>query len=42
MISQAQIEEALRAIAKVDLPDFDKPVKYFFKDSLPHTRSGEN
>jgi acyl-coenzyme A synthetase/AMP-(fatty) acid ligase len=40
-LSQAQVEEELRAIAKVDLPDFDEPVKYFFKDSLPHTGQGK-
>ena len=40
-LSQAQAEEELRAIAKVDLPDFDEPVKYFFKDNLPHTGQGK-
>ena len=39
--TQAKVEKELREIAKVDLPDFDAPVKYFFKEVLPHTGQGK-
>lgn len=39
--TQSRVEEELRGIAKVDLPDFDAPVKYCFKDELPHTGQGK-
>lgn len=39
--TQATVEKELRDLAKVDLPDFDEPVKYFFKAELPHTGQGK-
>ena len=40
-VSQEKVEEELRILAKNDLPDFDEPVKYIFKESLQHTAQGK-
>lgn len=40
-LSQPQAEKELRAAAEAGLPDYAEPVRYFFKDSLPHTGQGK-
>ena len=40
-LPRSRVEEELRAAAKADLPEFDEPAGYIFKDSLPHTGQGK-
>ncbi len=37
----SSVENELRELSKVELPEFDAPAKYIFKDCLPHTAQGK-